>query len=424
MNKIFSKHWPFISLLILLSIFYFWGIVTVPFHPDESTNIYMSRDLEILFSDPISMAWNDKELYTTEERYRTLDEPLRRYLIGLGRMLGGQPNLLSDWDWSKTWVENRRSGALPSHELLYLARFSITLLLPVTMVFMYWTGLNWGGRGMGWLASVLLGMNALTLLHARRAMAEGTTLFGVVFFIWTLTYAKRFPWLTGFAMAMAVNAKYSTLALVPIGLIAVSWLHHRGRKRVTSLAANVLQYALMFSVVTIALNPFLWRRPFQALEASWTARQELIQAQYADVQHLAPEKTLRTLSKRTISLIANLYITPPSFAEIGNYVDDTSMDEAVYLSIPGHNFGRNFIAGGIFLALTVLGVLLAVYRTIWTDYKKKQFSVLLITAAAFQLTAILVAVPLPWQRYSIPLLPFICLFAAYGLQPLMNGKSL
>jgi len=424
MTKIFSKHWPFIGLLILLSIFYFWGIVTVPFHPDESTYIRMSQDFETLFNNPRSMAWQPDIPQTSEMRYRMIDAPVTRYLIGLGRMLGGQPNLLSDWDWGKTWVENSSAGALPSRELLFLARFSITLLFPITMVFMYCIGLNWGGRGMGWLASALLGMNALTLLHARRAMAEGATLFGIVFFVWSLNYAKRFPWLIGFAMAMAVNAKYSALALVPIGLIAVSWLPRGGRKRATSFAANMLQFALMFGVMTISLNPFLWRQPLQALEVSWTARQELIQRQYADVQGLAPEKALRTLSQRTLSLVANLYITPPSFAEIGNYVDETSVDEAVYLSIPGHNLGRNLIAGGILLALTGLGVLLAVYRTIWTHYKQKQFSVLLLTAAAFQLTALLVAVPLPWQRYSIPLLPFVCLFAAYGLQPFINGKSL
>ena len=40
-----------VIVLILLTVLYMSTIADVPFHPDESTYIFMSDDLEILFTD-------------------------------------------------------------------------------------------------------------------------------------------------------------------------------------------------------------------------------------------------------------------------------------------------------------------------------------------------------------------------------------
>ena len=54
-----TKIWT-IGLLVLIglfTVFYLWGVEAVPFHPDESTYLFMSSDLETLFQAPTSLIW-------------------------------------------------------------------------------------------------------------------------------------------------------------------------------------------------------------------------------------------------------------------------------------------------------------------------------------------------------------------------------
>ena len=52
-----DKVIPFISLLLYL-VFFFATIQQVPFHPDEATQIYMSHDVDLLFSNPSSLIYH------------------------------------------------------------------------------------------------------------------------------------------------------------------------------------------------------------------------------------------------------------------------------------------------------------------------------------------------------------------------------
>ena len=100
MRNTLKSHWLFILLLPTLSVFYFWGLSKVPFHPDESTQLYMSADYEQITTKPFAMAWEENDSASSFTRYRLLDAPLTRYLLGFGRTLFSLPALPSDWDWS------------------------------------------------------------------------------------------------------------------------------------------------------------------------------------------------------------------------------------------------------------------------------------------------------------------------------------
>ena len=76
-----KENWIFILLLIALTVFYYYGIFLVPFHPDESTHIYMSQDLEILLSQPLSLAWEPDLPFSNEIMLRSLGAPLSKYLF-------------------------------------------------------------------------------------------------------------------------------------------------------------------------------------------------------------------------------------------------------------------------------------------------------------------------------------------------------
>ena len=54
-----------------------------------------------------------------------------------------------------------------------------------------------------------------------------------------------------------------------------------------------------------------------------------------------------------------------------------------------------------------------------SEHHQKRALLLLMIATVFQAIALLIAVPLPWQRYVIPLVPFVCIWTAYGVMSLL-----
>lgn len=167
MRNTLKSHWIFILLLLTLSVFYFWGLSKVPFHPDESTQLYMSADFEKLITNPLAMAWEDTEPVSSISRYRLLDAPLTRYLLGIGRTVFSLPSLPSDWDWSASWEENQRNGALPNDRMLLLGRLIIASLFPLGLILLYRIGIAMDGRWLGIFTVLLFSSNALILLHTR-----------------------------------------------------------------------------------------------------------------------------------------------------------------------------------------------------------------------------------------------------------------
>ncbi len=408
----------FIILATVAAVFAVWSAPLVPFHPDESAYIFMSSDFEAYWNKPLSLVWTTKTDIDLRMHYRMIDAPLGRLMIGLVRFISRSEALTQDWDWSRTWDENRQAGALPRPALLHVARLSITLLLPLSMYFCYLVGKRMNGELVGLLASLLLSVNMLVLLHARRAMAEGALTFGVSFTIWSLLYADRHPWLAGIGLALAINAKHSALALLPVTLLAVAWEASPAadllwRQHLRQLIAREAQMLIVLTGVTLALNPFLWRNPLQAVQTALQRREDLLQKQVEDARLFAPEKLLETPTERSAALLINLFFAPPSFAEYGNYRTETAPAEQAYLAIPLHNLLRDLVGGSILLALTLTGILLALLQLGWVGAEQRRILALILLATACQSIGLLFFVPLAWQRYVIPLVPMVSLWAAY-----------
>ncbi|GAB4527218.1 MAG: hypothetical protein Fur0018_12740 [Anaerolineales bacterium] len=414
---------PALALITAISIFALSGLNTVPFHPDESTHLFTSADFETLISHPAALGWQAARQDDPRQRYRLLDAPLMSLLPGLGRRATGLPALPSDWDWSRTWEENAAAGALPSSSLLTAGRAAITLLLPLTLWLLYLSGYALGGRRVGLVSVLLLGLNPLALLHARRIMGEGALLFGVSFVLWVLLAAPRRHrvWLLGLALGLAINAKQTALALLPL----VLWADGRPPLAMPRLKASISRALLCLATIlmlTALLNPVYGRQPAAALRDAVRLRAELAARQSADIARLTPGAWLDSPAKRLIALTGNLFIVPPQFAETGNYTAETAEAEQVYLSNPLHDWGRGLGGGAFFLALTLLGMGRAA-REIWKgraalgETRHTQNLVWLWGATALQGGALLLMIPIPWQRYVIPLLPMTVLWQAYALHP-------
>ena len=422
MRNILKTHWLFILLLLILSAFYFWGISKVPFHPDESTQLYMSADFEQLTTNPLAMAWVDNEPISSVSRYRLLDAPLTRYLLGFGRTLFSLQPLPSDWDWSASWEENLGKGALPSDRLLLIGRLIIASLFPLGLVLLYRIGIAMDGRWLGILIALMISFNALILLHTRRAMAEGTLVFGVILTLYALKFADKRPLLAGFAVAIAINAKQSAFALLPIGLLAVCWIPEKNKRNFLQLTRNSAKYLAGFAILTALLNPFLWRQPVSAAQEALHLRQDLLARQVADTERLAPGQVLESPAQRSAVLIAQLFFTPPLFSEVGNYQQETKQAEAQYLQYLNHQLWRTPISGLILFGLAILGMVAAVRISFRVDSAKRRLLILYLLSVLALAAGIILMVPLPWQRYSIPLIPIITIFISLGFVWLIKNS--
>ncbi len=399
-------------LTTLISLIYWNGTISVPFHPDESTQIFMSGDTELFIQNPFNLAWSASKNGDPRQVYRLLDAPLTRDLIGAGRILSNLPPLAVDWNWSNTWSQNQLAGALPSPSLLLAARLSVDWMFPFTLILMYLIGKKVAGPRLGLLALIALAANSLVLLHTRRAMAESGLLFTTLLALWGLISFKKKAWLAAFPAALAVAAKQTSVAFIVAGLVCISIQSIKTRKL---LFRNLGFYLAIILVLTFTLNPFLWLQPVDAAVASLNARQDLIMRQINEFHQSIPGLVYDTIPERALGMIANLYFTPLQFNEVGNYLAQTQDAETEYLANPMHTLLRSLPGGMILLFLSLIGLALAVI-----NIKRKRISnqheliILVFTTIIVALT-ILLTIPLSFQRYMIPLVPFTTLLVVYPI---------
>jgi hypothetical protein len=438
--SIFKKHPHWLNrlalALVITGIFgmYLAGLAAVPFHPDEATQIFMSSDLEKWVQAPLSLAWQPDQPLDPRMRYRLLDAPLTRYLIGFQRLFTGQPALPADWDWSKTWDENKNAGALPSPGLLFLSRLTLSGFFPLSLLLIYKIGRLLHNRLTGWLAVLLLASNALVLLHTRRAMTEAPLLCGCLVLLWVILRHPKQGWLVGLLAGLAFNAKQAVLPLVVLAGVVVFYqsLQAAWRKRFTQIAA----FGLTFCLISFLLNPFLWLHPLQSAQAALQERQNLTQAQVRTLSSVRPDLALPTVSDRAAVLLVQLFFTPPATSDIGNYLNETRASDQAYLAQPGHTFLRSLPAGAFLFMLTLAGMFMALLllkpqRLVLNPQKISgtlkdpgytSFSSLwLLAATGAEFMGLSLFAELPFQRYCLPLIPFVCLWSAFALSQLSKA---
>ncbi len=406
-----KADWIALGLVLLLVLFYSLTLSQVPFHPDESTHIFMSEDFFTYFRDPLQLSWKGSQPLSDQERIRAIDAPLAKYLIGAARGLCSVSPLQADWNWSASWEENRDRGALPSGRQLLVARAAITLSLVAGLWFFYGGIKKTLPPYAGIAAVVLLGLNPLVLLHGRRAMSEGILLFSLGFFLWTATRKNKQPWLIGLAFALALNAKHTALGLLPAALYAVSLLP--GQKLpLAKITFRLVQFALAAAALMALLNPFYWRQPIKALQAGLESRIHLSRQQELD--HLtAMGKSQLTFGERTLGLAVNTFIAAPQTEETGNYLAETSDSRQGYLSQPLNRWGRGYLSGGVLLILSLVGLILTIKQL--PSQPEELLSNSLIWLLSTLGLSLVLLLPLPWQRYVVPLLPLSTYWIAAAL---------
>ncbi|HPH95959.1 MAG TPA: hypothetical protein PKW33_04625 [Anaerolineaceae bacterium] len=386
----------------------------VPFHPDESTQLFTAGDFFLYFSNPLSMVYQPDLEADLRQNYRLLDAPMVRYTVGMALFLSGQKSQAVDWNWSLSWKDNDRAGALPAPQTLLASRFLISLFFPCSLILIFLIGRKMGGISTGLLAAFLFSSNALILLHTRRAMSEGGLVCFVLWFLFLLLHEKTPSWLLGLAAALCVNWKLSTAPLAAIPLLYLIWREHG---HLPGRAKQAAIYLGCFLALHFLLNPVFWANPASVLVKAAEARQQLLTAQTRAMENASSGIMLASPAERAVGMIAHLFYAPPAIQDIGNYTLDLQEQTQNYLNNPLHSLLRSFAGGSIMLILFFTGAMLLVMRFI----KQRQSSdLLMLLAFGLQMGSLIAAVTLPFQRYWLPLVPFTCLFSAFALS--QTGK--
>jgi 4-amino-4-deoxy-L-arabinose transferase-like glycosyltransferase len=421
---------------VLYLVFLLATLPSVPFHPDEATYIFMSRDWDRIFTlGPLSICWNASGQSDPLQAERERDGPLTRYTIGAARALGGMAATDSNWDWSADWEQNLRRGALPSAALLFLARIPQVLLLFLAVLLMARIGWRVGGGVGAVSAGVLLAVNSQALLHGRRAMSEAGLLFGMILVIAVLLEQKResspalrmllFPLLAGAALALAVSAKYSALLMAPVALAGMFLYADSAMPRRLVLGGLLRTLVLIFgfAAVFLTLDPVFWCNPFGAFSAAVVERGRLLGEQIAALQTAGPRSVLQSPILRVLALPYELFLAPPAVWDIPNYAAQTAAAEQAYLAQPLNTLTAGGILSAVFAVLAGAGLIVSVVRLFRKQADAPSILVLIWTACV--LIGILVGVPILWQRYYLPLIPVSAALAAVAVSamPKVNRQD-
>ncbi len=417
---------PAFGDLLFLSglIFYvLGGMMLTPFHGDEATTIYQSKDWyritslqtlpTVFYRDKI-----DDPRQSDEQEFRLQNGVISKYAIGLLESAIGQPiEAMNDpWFWGADWNDNLAHGHLPQPLILLTARFSSTLMLIVSVALVFKIGWLLRGRWAAYVAAFVYATLPSVLLNGRRAMFEGATLLAVALVIYAaLILAQRLRkapvnrparrlWLGfvlfGLACGFGIAAKQSLLIIVApafLGLLIVQLtINWRSVRPWLYLGLAGLSMLALF----LALNPAWWTAPLKVPGVVLRIREGVLQNQvenYGGYQN-TPDRFL-ALARFPLGSAQYFEDKQNWYAWIGDQIRNY---ENSHLAGIDWNGWPAYILGIIGLAAL--------------SYRRRTNEMLFIAISIFAALALLVATPLPWQRYYLLLAPSWAILLGIGVE--------
>jgi len=269
--------------LMLLIIYILSGIPLAPFHGDESTYIWMSRDYDLVVKQGNlrSILFDPQEDMGNNDQLRRLSiGSILIYSIGFARDIAGADNDLNEgWMWhfppgsgDLMWSENIRLGHYPNPLNLTLGRVCSALMGALGIVFLFLAARRLFPSCLpAYVAILLFATHGDVLLSIRRAMQEGAKFLFifVTLYLGTLVLdglkQSKTNWilygLMGLASGLTLATKqdaspilaaiYLSLAFIPI------WMKRSGRIIAINFlylgTATILAYAAF-----LAFMPIFW----------------------------------------------------------------------------------------------------------------------------------------------------------------------
>ena len=459
----------------ILALFVASGRESVPFHGDEAIFVALSRDYQTGFvrRDASALVFDAKRRGSQEQWLRLLNGSLAPLAIGFTCHAAGlSPERLNGpWRWHvpgpdpvAQWRFNVAHGNRPDDALLAWARLPSTLATAASVALVYAVALALSGqRAAAVLAAAVFATTPSVLLNGRRAMQEGALLLCTALLGWVALRTLRAQgrstagqgtagwWLAlAAASGLALAAKHSAAVVVAAALLAglcAPWLR-RERTAPAPLyhVAAVAGVALFALAVFSLLVPVWWSLPRTfalaglgvlafGLRGGWRTRAaalvlvatawlaqptlpadtlklgaELLaeRRRVLAIQHAgfagddSPVRRLALLARESFVAKPQYFEDPAwaAFPEIQAQI--AAYDGSVLAGRPGG------LAWGIPLAaLSAVGALAA--------WRRRREPEIVFLAAWLALPALaLLANPLPWQRYYLPLQAPLAVLAGLG----------
>lgn len=399
MKFINLKTFALSFILILYSAFFLLAIPKVPFHPDETTQIYMGNDINLLLEDHKNLLYDPQD-HTSEQHYRLIDAPLTRTIIGLTYLFSNPQNELKDWNWSLSWIENLNNKALPGENVLSLARFSLAVFVIPGLVLSFLCLQKFTNWKVSLLTISMFGLNAVFLLHTRRAMAEGIHFFLVSLACFLLIHKPENALLIGIAVGLSFQAKQNSLPLifVPITIWVISSI--RNRAFLILLRRTLIYFAVVLAIHYL-LNPVCWADPFHVMITQFSERYLFSQMQSEFYHSLDSSIALAGLAPSFIAWLGNTFFAQPAFLDVGNYASELSPLIITYNSNLLNHLFSGWWNGVILLFLSLAGFLITLLKIRKSGLTTSEPFVTLILISIFQTAFTLFVLPLAFQRYYL-----------------------
>lgn len=424
--------------LIALVLFVLAGTPLASFHGDEPMQIYMSGDYEVALvqGNPSALMTNPPYFIDTDPQLRILNGTINRYAIGFARTLAGigadQLPPRPGWDWGLNYDDNVSTGHRPSEALMLAGRLPSSLFLAASVFVMFALARQFGNRPFAYLVTALYTLNPIILLNGRRAMQEGSLLFfGLLVILIAAVIARRrangestplYLWIgliLGGALTLASKHNGVVFVVGALGWIFVGELTHFRLRETPLTTIKLLVSGVLIVGLFLTLSPALWNDPVARFGDLLAVRAELLDIQVA-ADPLAP----MPFEQRIQNIITQPFLTPLAHYEVAAWADFAPITAEItqYMNSPlsGLQFGQWI--GMVLTILAGLGIIvlfvprLRPYREWASSWGLLVW--LVVTCAS------LLANPLPWQRYYLPLIPIVTLLAGIGLMALARAFGL
>ena len=416
--------WRFVSLLVpaALSVYFWVGTPYVPLHGDEPTQMYMGRDAYYLFvtQDLARVRYNSNTPEPDQQELRLLNGTLPKYLIGIGMIQMGYT--LDTWqkpyDWGADFAWNQANGHIPPAERLAALRYPHTALTIAALWGVY--GLGWltGGAGAAALAALAFGSNPAVLLDGRRLMMEAAVLaFGVWAVVaalelmraltrpkqprWGLPLALAFGALCGLAAASKHTALFTVGALwlaLSGGLVWRIARISRGdwpRWLICGMAALGLMLGIFY-----ALNPAWWGDPLARAQTVLRLRQDLLRGQVAFFGGYTD------FIDQTGGFFRQAFVVQPQYYQVVDWAEPLAESIRAYEDGGFAGLSMGTVGGLVWLGACLVG---AVALT-----RRGADGALLLVWGAAVVGLTWFITPLEWQRYYLPIYPWLAVVGALG----------